>query len=115
MLDAPPGGGLLLGARSLFRRLTEGGVAGRALSGLLGTCPASVPGAWAGKGAGLGSSWAAPSCAQRLSPAKRMLLACWHPDMLRGAFLLTRPCEACMHQVLLNFGDTELLHCCRAT
>ncbi len=90
-LEAPPGGGLLLGARSLFCLRTEGGVGALALRRLLGrgVCPG------AGAVGGPGKSWAALSCSQGVSPARMMLLACWHLDMLRGAFRLTRLSQAC--------------------
>ena len=92
MLDAPPGGGLLLGARSLFCMRTEGGVGGRALRRLLGADIGLGPGTHAGAC----NSWAALSCWHGLSPARMMLLACWHLVMLRGAFRLTRLSQACI-------------------
>ena len=56
-LDAPPGGGRTLGLRSLFCRLTDGGVAARALSRRLGMSTGA--GVGSGAGTGPGSSWAA--------------------------------------------------------
>ena len=58
-LDAPPGGGRTLGLRSLFRRLTDGGVAARALSRRLGMGTSMGAGVGLGASTGPGSSWAA--------------------------------------------------------
>ena len=94
MLEAPPGGGRLLGARSLFCLRTEGGVGARALRRLLGMSP----GAGVGRGGGASRSWAALSCPHGLSPARMMLPACWSLAMFRGAFRLTRRSQACSQQ-----------------
>ena len=102
-LETPPGGGLLLGARSLFCRRTEGGVGALALRRLLGR------GVGPGAGGGPGSSWAALSCLHGVSPARMMLLACWHLPMLRGAFRLTRLSQACIQGQCLTMRCREAL------